>query len=127
MGGMGHVGAAFAIATLVLSAAFLVWVGEKSGNPYQKMGKVFGAIALALSSLLVVGALYTCVETRASGPRTVCPAAKGMMPGPGMEMPGMGMGYRPGMQKGMHHAPGMGMGRGAAPMAAPETPEQPEK
>lgn len=123
MWGMGHAGAAFAVAALVLSAAFLVWVGDKAGNPYQKMGKVFGAIALAVSSLLVVGALFSCIEMRVSGTGKSCPMMQGMMPGYGMGMPGMG--YGPGARKWRHHQPGMG--RGMEPMPAPETPEQPEE
>jgi len=119
---MGHAGAALAVAALVLSAAFLVWVGDKAGNPYQKVGKVFGAIALAVSSLLVVGALYSCIEMRISGAGRACPMIQGMMPGPGMEMPGMGEG--PGARKWRHHQPGMG--RGMAPMDAPGAPERPE-
>ncbi|HPQ80903.1 MAG TPA: hypothetical protein PLZ86_04185 [bacterium] len=61
---MGHLGAAAAILALLASAGFLIWVGEKSGNPYQRLGRVVGAAALALSSLLVVGALYSCIEMR---------------------------------------------------------------
>lgn len=88
---MGHGGAAAAVLALLFSAGFLVWVGDKAGNPYQKLGKIVGAVALALSALLVVGAIYTCIMMRlGNAPMGGCPMMRGMgMPRMGMwkEMP----------------------------------------
>jgi hypothetical protein len=124
----GHGMAIASIGALLLSTAFLIWVAEKTGNTYQKLGKIVGAVALALSSLLVIASVGTCVY-RAVSDRDAgkgCPMMQMMEEGRGMGMPGMemgpGMGRGPGMHRGMM---GQGMGPMMAPPEAPEAPEPP--
>lgn len=121
MGHGGHGGAVAAIIVLLASAWFLMWTGEKGSNPYQKVGKVVGWIAVFLSVLVVAGSLYMCAMTNVGGfGSKACPM--GGMPGQGREMgPGASMGMGP-------HS--MGSGMGMRPMAIPPTssvsPGQPE-
>lgn len=65
--GMGHSGAAQAIIALVVSTAFLVWLGTKEGSPNQKFGKFVGWIAVILSALLVIGSVVMCAKMCSSG------------------------------------------------------------
>ena len=129
----GHTSAIASVGLLLVSTAFLIWVEGKAGNTYQKLGKIVGAVALALSVLLVIGSIVLCVQ-RAVGcddEKKGCPMMQMMeqekgMPGMGM-MPGMGKG--PGMhRRGMM---GEGMGRGMGPVGMPSqppaVPETPEK
>lgn len=82
----GHVGPAIGIITLVVSTAFLVWVGEKTANPFQKFGKVIAWIAVVISCLIVLAQSYTCAYRCYKG--DYCwREGKGMhMMGPGMKM-----------------------------------------
>ena len=57
-----HIAAALLIMSLVLSAAFLVWVGEKKGNPHQRAGTIIAIVAIVLSSLFIVGRAYRCIS-----------------------------------------------------------------
>ena len=96
----GHAGAAVAIISLLLSTAFLVWVAEKSGNCYQKLGKAVGMIAFVLSALLIVGSLYACLDAQfGCRSKRGCPMLQGM---------GMGAGAAMMMQQrdGDHHGKG---------------------
>lgn len=61
LGYWGHGGSAATIIALVVSAAFLIWISSKEGQPFVKFGKVVAWIAIVLSSLLIVGQLYKCV------------------------------------------------------------------
>lgn len=100
--GMGHSGAAQAIIALVISTAFLVWLGGKAANPNQRIGKLVAWVAIVLSALLVIGSIVMCAKMCSSG---MC-ERKG----------GMGM-----MQK-MHQ--GMGMGMGMPQMPPPQMQEK---
>jgi hypothetical protein len=57
-----HSAAALLIMSLVLSAAFLVWVGEKKGNPNQRAGTIIAIVAIVLSSLFIAGRVYRCIS-----------------------------------------------------------------
>lgn len=112
MHGSGHVSAVAGIIALLASAGFLMWAGEKGGNPYQKVGKAVGWIGIILSALLVVGSIYACIEGRLSGGcMKDCPMMQMMSEGRGM---GPGMGMHRGMGKGRGMGPGMGQ-RGMGP------------
>ena len=116
----GHIGAVASIGLLLVSTAFLMWVDGKAGNTYQKLGKIVGAVALALSALLVIGSVATCIYRIASGPDVPrgCPMMQMMEEGRGMG-PGPGM-HRRGMM-------GQGMGPVGMPPQAPAAPQAPEK
>lgn len=97
MYGMGHTVAIHAIVALVIATAFLVWVGGKVGNPYQKFGKVIAWIAVILSALIVLGSIVMCITTCTKGGWPCMRGGmmeKGEMPmmrgGPGMRMGPMG-------------------------------------
>lgn len=89
---MGHSWGVQAIIALVLSTAFLVWLGGKEGNPNQKFGKVIAWIAIILSSLMVLSSVTMCVSNMSNcGMR--CMRGGGMMRGMDQDMkggPGMG-------------------------------------
>ena len=93
-----------ALVILILSTAFLIWVGGKAGNPYEKLGRFVGWVAVILSALMLIFSAVMCIGTRLGCP--MCSRMSGGMeqPGPGMQMPGMQM---PGMR--LHMGPGMGM------------------
>jgi len=114
MMGYGHGWAIGAIVALVVSTAFLVWLGGKEGNPYQKFGKVIAWIAIGLSSLLVLASVIMCISSIAGHAWPPCMKG-GMMQemwehGPMQSEPGR---HHPGM------GPGMGMHEGFGP---PESP-----
>lgn len=106
----GHGSAAASIFALLASAGFLVWVGGKAGNAYQKMAKGIGWIALLLSGLIAIGSLANCVMANL-GLGSFGKGCIHQMMGrdPGMEMGrgmgGPGMGFHRGMM-----GPGRGMG-----------------
>lgn len=109
---MGHGSAVQAIVALVLSTAFLVWLGGKAGTPFQKFGVVIAWIAIVLSALLVICSAVTCVKHCS---KYGTPCMRGGMMEEMMEKGGMPMMMGPGMK--MQH----GMG----PMGEPPPP--PEK
>lgn len=104
----GHTMAIHAIVALVIATAFLVWLGGKEGNPYQKFGKVIAWIAVVLSGLIVLGSVVMCINAVSRGG---LPYMRGQM----MEKGDMPMGP---MMRGPR-----GMGPGMGPMGAPP-PEQ---
>ena len=138
--GYGHGWAVGAIATLVFSTAFLVWLGGKEDSPHQKFAKIIAWIAIVLSSLMVLGSVVMCLAMVTKGWSPPCMREQGamhQMMGPGMMPPSSGM-RGPGMGPGMGVGPGMGRGPGMGmgpmqgmgpnmqqgPMTAPEAPEK---
>lgn len=113
IGMWGHTGAAVAVMALVFSTAFLVWVAQKTDNPYRKFGQVIGWIAVVISALLIIAQMYTCVDSYRYEHRRGARLEHKMM-GPEGMMRGMG----PGMQRGMMPMQPMG------PMGAPEPKEE---
>lgn len=77
---MGH--PALGVISLVVAAAFLVWVYEKNGNPAQAIGKFIGWLGVIVAILLLIGQMFVCAKMCASG------QCMRMMRGPGM-MQGM--------------------------------------
>jgi hypothetical protein len=100
-----------AIALVVLSAAMLVWVAGKTGNAYQKLGKVVGWVSLVAAIVIALWSVVMC-------------ASKCMGDG-GCPMMGKQKGKaHMEMMQGMpqHMGPGMGMGRGMSTMPMPPAP-----
>ena len=89
MGMMGHGWALHAIIGLVISTAFLVWVGGKGDAPYAKFGKVIAWIAVVLTGLMVIGSIYTCA-TQCGKYGMPCMRGGMMMEKGGMPMEPMG-------------------------------------
>lgn len=110
----GHTGAAVAVMALVVSTAFLIWVAQKTENPYHKFGQVIAWIAVVISALLIIAQMYTCIDSY----RTYGCMGKykwhHKMKGPEGIMRGMG----PGMKRGMMPMQPMG------PMGAPPAEEE---
>lgn len=107
--GMGHVMALHAIVGLVISTAFLVWLGGKQGVPGVTFGKLVAWIAIILTGLMVIGSVVMCVSMVARGGM---PCMRGAMMQEMMEKNEMPAGPM------MMH-PGMKMGPGAGPTAMP--------
>ena len=85
---MGHGWAVHAIVALVISTAFLVWLGGKEGVAFVKFGKVIAWIAIVLTGLMVIGSIYTCAtQCKKSG----WPCMRGGMMEKGPMGPGMRM------------------------------------
>jgi hypothetical protein len=105
LGMWGHAGAAAAVMALVVSTAFLVWVAQKTDNPYRRFGQIIAWIAIVISALLILGQIFMCIDSC----RTY-----GFMRGHRWEHKMMG----PGMQRGMMPMQPMG------PMGAPQTEEE---
>lgn len=53
---------ALSIIALVVAAAFLVWVSEKTGNPAQKVGKFIAWVAIIISVVLLIGQALMCAK-----------------------------------------------------------------
>ncbi len=90
----GHGCAVGTIIALVISTAFLVWLGGKEGVACQKFAKVIAWIAVVLSALLVISSVIMCIG-HCKGGGWPCMRGgmmqrmmeKGDMPmGPGMRM-----------------------------------------
>ena len=79
--GMGH--PALGIISLVIAAAFLIWVYEKNGNPAQKVGKLIGWFGVIVATLLLIGQMAMCVKMCKTG------QCMRMMRGEGMPPPMM--------------------------------------
>lgn len=89
-----HGWALHAIIGLVISTAFLVWLGGKGDAPFAKFGKVIAWIAIVLTGLMVIGSVLTCA-THCKKAGWPCMRGGMMMEG-GMQMgPGMRMGMPP--------------------------------
>lgn len=114
LGMWGHTGAVAAVMALVVSTAFLIWVAQKTDNPYHKFGKVIAWIAIVISALLIICQIFMCINTcRTYGCMRGSKWEHKMM-GPEGMMRGMG----PGMKRGMMPMQPMG------PMGAPEPKEE---
>ncbi|MBI2092129.1 MAG: hypothetical protein HYT75_03950 [Deltaproteobacteria bacterium] len=75
--GMGN--PALGIISLVVAAAFLVWVYEKNGNPAQKFGKFAAWFGVIVALLLVIGQLFMCYKACQSGQCMRMGKGQGMM------------------------------------------------
>ena len=118
MYGMGHGMALHAIIALVVSTAFLVWLGGKEGAPFVKFGKVIAWIAVVLTGLMVIGSVVMCATHCGRGGWRNC-GMRGEMMEEMMEKGGMPM--EPGMMHpGMKMGPGMGKGQMEMPPPAEE-------
>ncbi|MFA4874228.1 MAG: hypothetical protein WC956_00500 [bacterium] len=111
MGLFHSCGAVPAIGALVISTALLIWIGEKAGNPFAKLGKLVGWVCVVLSALILIWSIVMCVGSHM---KMGCPMTGPA--GPGMQM------MRP-----MHMGPGEGMGRMQMPPPPPAQAVTPEK
>ena len=114
--GFGHGWALGAIVALVISTAFLVWLGGKEGSPYQKFGKFIAWVAVILTGLMVIGSLIMCISAVSKGWLPPCLRGHAMM----QQM--MEQGQRPPAPGG--RMPGMGPGMRMMPMPTPQAPEE---
>ncbi|PIR17820.1 MAG: hypothetical protein COV46_02520 [Deltaproteobacteria bacterium CG11_big_fil_rev_8_21_14_0_20_49_13] len=87
--GMGH--PVTGIVSLVMAAAFLVWVYEKNGNPVQKVGKLIGWFGVIMAALLLIGQMFVCGKMCQSGQCMRMMKGQGMMQMPIMPPPVHGM------------------------------------
>ena len=101
--GYGQGSAALLIMALILSTAFLMWVGDKKENPHRRAGTIIAIIAIVLSSLFIVGKAYRCISMYC-GKCYDRPMMKKMYMPKGLEL-GMGMRNGRGMGRGMKTPP----------------------
>ena len=87
--GFGHGGFAFAILILLASTVFLIWVSEKTGNPFCRLGKIIGYVTVALSAIMLLVKISTIILSYSG---YGCPMMNKMKMGRGMR--GMGMQMR---------------------------------
>lgn len=93
-----HGWAVQAIVGLIISTAFLVWLGGKQGVPFVGFGKVIAWIAIVLTGLMVISSVFTCA-THCKSYGWPCMRGGMMMEKGGMPMGPMGMPPPPAPQK----------------------------